>query len=73
MNTLLDNCFAPARLNGLTLKNRFIKAGTFEGMTRGGQPSARLRDFHTRIAAGGVAMTTSVTARWKPMVASTKT
>ncbi|MEZ5507875.1 MAG: NADH:flavin oxidoreductase [Gammaproteobacteria bacterium] len=58
MNTLLDNCFAPARLNGLTLKNRFIKAGTFEGMTRGGQPSARLKDFHTRIAAGGVAMTT---------------
>lgn len=58
MNALLDNCFAPARLNGLTLKNRFIKAGTFEGMTRGGQPSARLKDFHTRIAAGGVAMTT---------------
>lgn len=58
MNALLDNCFAPARLNGLTLKNRFIKAGTFEGMTRGGQPSSRLKDFHTRIAAGGVAMTT---------------
>lgn len=58
MNVLLDKCFAPARLNGLTLKNRFIKAGTFEGMTRGGQPSARLKDFHTRIAAGGVAMTT---------------
>ena len=58
MNALLDKCFAPARLNGLTLKNRFIKAGTFEGMTRGGVPSARLKDFHTRIAAGGVAMTT---------------
>jgi 2,4-dienoyl-CoA reductase-like NADH-dependent reductase (Old Yellow Enzyme family) len=58
MSSLLENCFTPARLNGLTLKNRFIKAGTFEGMTRSSQPSARLKDFHARIAAGGVAMTT---------------
>ncbi|NRB42717.1 MAG: hypothetical protein HRU20_30315 [Pseudomonadales bacterium] len=32
-------CFSNAKLNGLTLKNRFIKAGTFEGMTAGGLPT----------------------------------
>ena len=28
MNAHLEKCFAPARLNGLELRNRFIKAGT---------------------------------------------
>ena len=58
MSADLDKCFAPANLNGLTLKNRFIKAGTFEGMTPGGAPSAALQNFHTRLASGGVGMTT---------------
>ncbi len=57
-NALLQRCFSPARLGGLTLKNRFIKAGTFENMTPGGVPGERLRDFHGRLADGGVAMTT---------------
>lgn len=58
LNKELEKCFSPAMLNGLELKNRFIKAGTFEGMTPGGIPGDSLRDFHLRMAQGGVAMTT---------------
>lgn len=58
MSADLDRCFTPARLNGLTLKNRFIKAGTFEGMSHGGIPTPALKQFHQRIASGGIAMTT---------------
>lgn len=58
MTQYLEKCFAPAQLNGLHLANRFIKAGTYEGMTPLGHPSAALRHFHERIAAGGVGMTT---------------
>ncbi|MEU6847875.1 NADH:flavin oxidoreductase [Streptomyces sp. NPDC046716] len=50
--------FGPARLGPLTLRNRFLKAATFEGMTRGSQVSDELIAFHRRHAAGGVAMTT---------------
>lgn len=52
------DCFSPASINGLQLKNRFIKAGTFENMTPGGNPSERLNDFHSAFADGGIAMTT---------------
>lgn len=55
---MLETCFKPGQLNGLQLKNRFIKAGTYEGMTPGGKPSAALKAFHKRLAKGGVAMTT---------------
>ncbi|MDX1693340.1 MAG: NADH:flavin oxidoreductase, partial [Ketobacteraceae bacterium] len=55
---MLADCFTPGRLNGLTLKNRFIKAGTYEGMTPNGQVTESLCAFHERIARGGVAMTT---------------
>ena len=58
MNAHLQQCFLPAKLNGLELRNRFIKAGTFEGMTPGGIPSPALHNFHNRIADGGVGMTT---------------
>lgn len=51
-------CFEPAQLNGLTLKNRLIKAGTFENKTPGGIPGEAMREFHGRLADGGVAMTT---------------
>jgi 2,4-dienoyl-CoA reductase-like NADH-dependent reductase (Old Yellow Enzyme family) len=50
--------FSPFRLNGLTLKNRIIKAATFEGMCPGGVPSEALIAHHRGIAAGGAAMTT---------------
>jgi 2,4-dienoyl-CoA reductase-like NADH-dependent reductase (Old Yellow Enzyme family) len=50
--------FEAARLGPVTLRNRTIKAATFEGMTRGGLVSDALIDFHRRVAAGGVGMTT---------------
>ncbi len=53
-----STAFTPGRLAGLELKNRVIKAATYEGLTPGGVPSDRLTAFHTEIAEGGVAMTT---------------
>jgi len=50
--------FASAKLGPLTLRNRVIKAATFEGVTREHVVSDRLIAFHRRIAAGGVGMTT---------------
>ncbi|MHB8464542.1 MAG: oxidoreductase [Acidimicrobiales bacterium] len=50
--------FAAATLGPLSLRNRFIKAATFEGMTPKHVVTDRLIDFHTQMAAGGVAMTT---------------
>lgn len=50
--------FDPFRLAGLTLRNRVIKAATFEGMTPGAQVSPGLINHHRELAAGGVAMTT---------------
>ncbi|MFJ5111418.1 NADH:flavin oxidoreductase [Streptomyces sp. NPDC088551] len=50
--------FGPARLGPLPLRNRFIKAATFEGMSKGALVSDELIDCHRRHAAGGVAMTT---------------
>ena len=50
--------FEPARLGPITLRNRTIKAATFEGRTRDGLVTPELIDFHRRVAAGGVGMTT---------------
>lgn len=50
--------FRPAPLGPLTLKNRFIKAATFEGVMPRGQVSPALIDFHAEVARGGAAMTT---------------
>lgn len=50
--------FAPARLGPLTLRNRFIKAATFEGMTPEHVVTDRLIEFHRRVARGGVGLTT---------------
>lgn len=58
MNAFLTQSFTPKKLNGLALKNRFIKAGTFEGMSPQSAVSSALCNFHGRIADGGVAMTT---------------
>jgi 2,4-dienoyl-CoA reductase-like NADH-dependent reductase (Old Yellow Enzyme family) len=49
---------APATLARLRLRNRVIKAATFEGMTRNGLVSDELIEFHRTVAAGGVGMTT---------------
>ncbi|NQZ97555.1 MAG: NADH:flavin oxidoreductase [Myxococcales bacterium] len=50
--------FAEAQLGSVTLRNRIIKAATFEGMTSEHVVSDALIDFHTRMARGGVGMTT---------------
>jgi 2,4-dienoyl-CoA reductase-like NADH-dependent reductase (Old Yellow Enzyme family) len=50
--------FGAARLGPLTLKNRIIKAATFEGATPRGVISDELIAFHQRVAYGGAAMTT---------------
>ena len=50
--------FAPARLGPITLRNRVIKAATFEGRTPKRVVTPELIEFHRRFAAGGVGMTT---------------
>jgi|GEM_PF-288198 len=52
------NPFKPARLGTLQLKNRIMKAATFEGMTPDGKLSDRLFEFHKEIAQGGIGLTT---------------
>jgi 2,4-dienoyl-CoA reductase-like NADH-dependent reductase (Old Yellow Enzyme family) len=49
---------APATLGPVRLRNRVLKAATFEGMTPKSLVSDRLIAFHRRVAAGGVGMTT---------------
>jgi 2,4-dienoyl-CoA reductase-like NADH-dependent reductase (Old Yellow Enzyme family) len=50
--------FSPAKLGPVTLRNRIIKAATFEGRTPRGLVTDDLIRFHRQIAAGGVGMTT---------------
>ena len=50
--------FEPARLGPVLLRNRVIKAATFEGLTPRGLVTDDLIDFHRRVARGGVGMTT---------------
>src|SRR4051812_5057176 len=50
--------FTPARLGPLTLRNRIIKAATFEARTRRGEVTDALIEFHAAVARGGAAMTT---------------
>jgi len=54
----VSNVFEPANLGPVTLRNRIIKAATFEGVMPDGLVSDKLVDFHRRVASGGVAMTT---------------
>jgi 2,4-dienoyl-CoA reductase-like NADH-dependent reductase (Old Yellow Enzyme family) len=56
--TLRTRAFSPARLGGLELRNRFIKAGAYEGMCPDGMPSPGLLEHHRAVAIGGVGMTT---------------
>jgi 2,4-dienoyl-CoA reductase-like NADH-dependent reductase (Old Yellow Enzyme family) len=50
--------FAPALLGPATLRNRIIKAATFEGMSPKGLVTPNLIDYHRAVTAGGVGMTT---------------
>ena len=56
--TATSPVFSPARLGPLELRNRVIKCGTNEGMSRDGLVTDRLIEFHREFALGGVAMTT---------------
>ncbi|HVT65219.1 MAG TPA: NADH:flavin oxidoreductase [Mycobacteriales bacterium] len=58
MEDVVTEVFGPARLGPITLRNRIIKAATFEGMSYKGKVTDALIDFHRTTAAGGVGMTT---------------
>lgn len=58
MNDSAPDILAPATLGPLRLRNRVLKAATFEGMTPKSLVSDRLIEFHRLVAAGGVGMTT---------------
>lgn len=55
---MTSDVFSPARLGPIELSSRVIKAATYEGMSPGGVPNDELRRFHTRLARGGVGLTT---------------
>lgn len=57
MNTSPD-VFSPAKLGPVTLRNRIIKAATFEASTPDALVTDDLINYHRRPAAGGVGMTT---------------
>src|SRR5687767_6300557 len=50
--------FAPAKLGPITLRNRIVKAATFEGMSPKRVVTDGLIAFHRRVAAGGAGMST---------------
>lgn len=50
--------FAPATLGPARLRNRTVKAATFEGRTPHGQVTRELIDYHLDVTRGGVGMTT---------------
>ncbi|GAB2982641.1 NADH:flavin oxidoreductase [Amycolatopsis acidiphila] len=54
----MTDVFAPAQLGPVRLRNRIIKAATFEGATPQALVTDRLIEFHRRPARGGVGMTT---------------
>ncbi|HLW39001.1 MAG TPA: NADH:flavin oxidoreductase [Brumimicrobium sp.] len=55
----LTKLLSPAKLNGITLPNRVIKAATFEGMLDDNHNiTDQCIEFHENMAKGGVGMTT---------------
>jgi 2,4-dienoyl-CoA reductase-like NADH-dependent reductase (Old Yellow Enzyme family) len=54
----MPDAFSPFTLGPVTLRNRVIKAATYEGLPRRGLVTAELIEFHRKVAAGGVGMTT---------------
>ncbi|MDE0950337.1 MAG: NADH:flavin oxidoreductase [Halioglobus sp.] len=58
MSDHLTRAFSPATLGQLPLKNRILKAATYEGKTPEGIPGELLLNFHKGIVQGGTAMTT---------------
>ncbi|MBQ0760126.1 MAG: NADH:flavin oxidoreductase [Zhongshania sp.] len=58
MQSISNPALTACNLNSLQLKNRLIKAGTFENLSPNGRPGRDLLNFHREIARGGAAMTT---------------
>lgn len=56
--TETPDVLAPARLGPLKLRNRVIKAATYEGLSHKSLVTQDLVDFHVAYARGGVGMTT---------------
>ncbi len=54
----MQKAFTKISLGNLTLKNRFIKTTTYEGMFDNGMPNQKLTYHHVSMAKGGVALTT---------------
>ncbi len=50
--------FAPLSVGSLSLRNRTVRAGCFEGMSPGGLVADSLVEHHRAVAAGGIGMTT---------------
>ena len=50
--------FEPATLGPITLRNRVIKAATFEGVMPRGAVTDELIEYHVAVARGGAALTT---------------
>ncbi len=53
-----QRCFEPALLGRLSLRNRLIKAATFEGKSPNGTVTPELIRLHERLGEGGIALTT---------------
>ncbi len=50
--------FSPVQIGPITLRNRFIRSGANEMMTKGSLPTKSLAEFHGALARGGVGMST---------------
>ncbi len=55
---IAPDVFAPAQLGPVRLRNRVVKAATFEGRTPHGQVTDELIDYHLAPTRGGVGLTT---------------
>ena len=55
---MTPDVFSPGRIGPLTLRNRVIKAATYEGLSHRSRVTTDLVEFHREYAAGGVGMTT---------------
>jgi 2,4-dienoyl-CoA reductase-like NADH-dependent reductase (Old Yellow Enzyme family) len=53
-----SRAFEPTALGPLSLRNRIIKAATFEGATPKGRVTDALIDYHVAVARGGAALST---------------
>jgi len=58
MTAAVPDVLSPAKLGPVQLRNRVIKAATYEGRNRKSLVTDELIEFHRRVAAGGAGMTT---------------